>query len=301
MENHKISLIIPTVGRRLEIGRLLNSINNQSIYPCEVIVVDSGNSDISSILNLYTNFQILYVKSSIASLTIQKNIGIGKVSARSTLIGFLDDDIVLRPDSIEKMLLFWNQADYSVGGCGFNIINTSQNKALTLKSFFNIERQKRGIVLPSGFNTQFCPVKETFQVKWLCGGATVWRKQILTKHRFDEYFKSYGYYEDVEFSYRVGREYSLYMVHNSMVEHIHASADESFKKYCFLERNIVNGRFYFVRKNPEMSLLLFFIATSAQALIHFGKGVACMQNKFFAKTFGCLLGLYDSVASLIGR
>lgn len=298
---HRLSIIIPTVGRRFELTRLLGSIKGQNAYPDEVIIVDSGGGDMSDLAAGDFDFNVIYLRSDVASLTVQKNIGIKRVDARSTLVGFLDDDIVMKPDSVEKMLLFWNKADSRIGGCGFNITNTSPNKALKLKSFFNIDSVKKGIVLPSGFNTQFCPVDATFQVQWLCGGATVWRKHILDRHNFDEYFKSYGYYEDVEFSYRVGKEWCLYMVHDAKVEHIHSTAGESFRKHCFLERNIVNGRFHFVRKNPEMTLGHFFVATLTQALIHFGKGVVSCRNKFFGKALGCLRGLCDSAILLAGR
>jgi len=295
MIKHKITFIIPTKGREFEIERLLNSINEQSIKPYEVIIVNAGEDRLKDVLSEFNNLNIVYLRSTIASLTVQKNMGIERASAKSSLIGFLDDDLVLEVDAVEKMLSFWEMAEDKVGGAGFHIINTLPNKCIFAKSFVGIEIKDRGVVLPSGFNTQFCPVKNTFSVQWLCGGATVWRKKVLDKYKFDEKFKSYGYYEDVEFSYRVGKEYSLFMVSDARVRHLHTKSKVELQKYYFLERIISKGRVYFVKKNNDLSLFSCFLATIMQTMIYFMKGVLLFNSESFARGMGNLVGFLESV------
>jgi GT2 family glycosyltransferase len=225
--------------------------------------------------------------------------GIERVLAESSLIGFLDDDLVLEYDAVEKMLSFWETAENEVGGAGFNITNTAPNKGIFAKSFVGIETKERGAVLSSGFNTQFCPVKNTFSVQWLCGGATVWRKEVLEKYKFDEQFKSYGYYEDVEFSYRAAKKYSLFMISDAKVKHLHTKSKVKFEKYYFLERIISKGRVYFVKKNPELSIFLCFLATLMQTAIYFIKGTLSFNSEFFARGAGNFMGFIESVGDKV--
>lgn len=59
----KLSVIIPTLNAAKEIGALLDSIFNQSLVPCEVIVVDSESDDSTcDVVRMYENVHLIQIK-----------------------------------------------------------------------------------------------------------------------------------------------------------------------------------------------------------------------------------------------
>ena len=95
----KFSLIICTYQRADAIVALLNSVNEQTLYPDEIIVVD-GSTDIltQNALELkhYLNLSYYKVGDTDRGLTKQRNFGIKKLDADSPVVCFLDDDTVFK-------------------------------------------------------------------------------------------------------------------------------------------------------------------------------------------------------------
>lgn len=291
----KICLIIPTIGNFKNILRLLHSINEQTFIPNQVIIVDSsGLLSWELFKNIFPNLNITYVKSKVCSLTYQRNISLEKVNPSITLVGFLDDDIILEKDAIEKMLSFWANAGKEVGGCGFNIINAPESKGIFLKTFFCMEDQKKGIVLKSGFNSPNHPVNKNIQTSWLCGGATVWRREIFKEYKFDNTFKGYGFCEDLEFSYRVGKIYKLFIASEAKVRHFPNTSKRNLRDSYLLGKTQVKGRVYFVMKNPELSLTLCLWANLGRFSIDFYKGVLGLDKRNIVRSIGILMGIIET-------
>jgi glycosyltransferase involved in cell wall biosynthesis len=46
----------------------------------------------------------------------QRNLGLVHMDERTPLIGFLDDDLILEPDALERMIEFWNRAEPDTAG-----------------------------------------------------------------------------------------------------------------------------------------------------------------------------------------
>src|SRR5206468_11483155 len=89
-----------------------------------------------------------------------------------------------------------------------------------IKSLFRMDSCRRGAVLRSGYEATIAPVRKDTFVEWLCGGATVWSRQVIVEFQYDEWFRGYAYFEDVDYSYRVGRKYRLIILAGPRVEHI---------------------------------------------------------------------------------
>lgn len=53
------------------------------------------------------------------------------------------------------------------------------------------------------------PVDDDIFAEWVFGGATCWSKNVLNEFKFDEWFSGYGFGEDLDFSYRVGKNINL--------------------------------------------------------------------------------------------
>lgn len=217
----RLCFIIPTKDRPFEIERLFNSISIQEVLPSQILVVDGGEPGIKDIVEKFSHLPINYMQVLPPGLTRQRNAGLDAVHKDIDLVGFLDDDIVLEPRCIKNMLDFWTQAPSDTGGAGLNIIdNTYPNKPAWFFKFFFIRNNNPGQILKSGRNVPYSPAQGTHNVQWLCGGATVWLKDVFKKFTFDEWYSAWGIGDDVDFSYRVGREYSFMVVADAKVRHI---------------------------------------------------------------------------------
>jgi len=286
----RIALIIPTKGRQEKLNLLLDSLVRQTRKPDLIIVLDSG----TKLLENRKKFDALavdYIHTEPNSLTQARNIGIRRVPADYDLIGFLDDDVILYPDSLEKILTFW-QDSYSRGiaGVAFNVVNQIKMRRFWfLKRIFFLGDSRPGNVLVSGFSTALENINKDVWTKWLPGGATTWRADIFKEFMFDESFKGYGYMEDVDFSYRVGRKYKLMSLAGARLFHRPhpIKTDESFRLgYC----EIVN-RFYFIGKFQEFSNLLFYWAALGRILENLVYAISGINYYYFQKALGNLKGL----------
>jgi len=250
------SFVIPTRNRLPELGRMLRSLESQETRVREIIVVDGSDRPIEGDLNGFGNLPIRYARCFPPSAAKQRNEGIKRASPNAGLIGFLDDDIVLESEALKSMREFWRSASAEVGGAAFNMLNHPDPYAPRLKSSWPAERlglysRTGGKVLPSGFQTMIGFVKEDAFVDWLPSGASVWRTSVFERFRFDEWYEGYSYLEDLDFSYRVGKEYRLAVVADARYRHLQAPAGRG--DGIRFGRREVRNRLHFVDKNPELS------------------------------------------------
>lgn len=98
-----LSVVIPTFGRVAPLGRLLESIRQQRVPPDEVIVVDQnapGVLDACLAASGVTALRVLRLDEANAALA--RNTGFAASS--STHVLFIDDDEVMPPDFIERVV-----------------------------------------------------------------------------------------------------------------------------------------------------------------------------------------------------
>ena len=269
---NKIALVIATKDRPQELRRLLRSLESQSYFPDQVVIVDGSAQSVEGALEEFSSLHIDYLRCLPPSAAKQRNDGIKAVHPEMTLIGFLDDDTVLESKALEAMMDFWERAAEDVGGAAFNIVNRPQLYASWLKSLPLTEKlglysKNGGKVLPSGFHTMIGYVPETTFVQWLPTTATVWRKGIFDEFQFDEWFKGYSYLEDLDFSYRVGKKYRLAVVSDGKYYH-HPALVGRENNFIFGKKEVLN-RIYFVKKNPELSLFKCYVGLIIRIFITF--------------------------------
>ena len=288
----KIAIIIPTMNRPRQLQRLLASLESQSALPDEVIIVDGSADPIDGVLKDFPNLNLRYLRVLPPCLSKQRNAGLAKVSRDMSLAGFLDDDLVLEPGSIEAMLRFWDQAPKDVGGASFNITNGRPPRGLLIKSLFRMDSFKRGCVMRSGYEASIPPVREDTYVDWLCGGATVWSREVVAEFKYDEWFRGYSYFEDVDYSYRVGRNYKLLVLANAKVQHLTPPV-KGDRNFTMGKCQVINRR-YFLQKHDHMSVLLFYWATLGLMIANIGEGILLRNPGLFVRSWGNFVGLVQS-------
>lgn len=292
MFDMKLAFIIPTKNRINNIKRLLNSIQEQSIKPKQIIIVDDAKISNGSISDEYPELNIKYVRMHGIALTKARNIGLSMIDSSVNFVGFLDDDIVLENNSLKVMQEFFEKATDNIAGTSFNIIeNVPRRRKIFgwIKRFFQLYSWRVGEVLPSGFQTSLFPVCENTYVEWLLGGATIWRREVFDQYRFDEWFVGYSFAEDLDFSYRVGQKYKLLVVADARVKHL-TSLPNEIKNYHYGKYQIIN-RFYFVRKHIHLSKILFFWASIGQIFENLAVAIEKKQYCYIKRVFGNFIGI----------
>lgn len=255
----KLALIIPTYQRSELLRTTLESLARGTVHPDQVVVVDGSETPAPPDQQGLNGLSVDYLHVQPPGLTRQRNRGVACLRKEITLAGYLDDDIEMSPHGVEAMLRFWSEAGSEVGGASFFIANQPESRAGWLFRLFGISGHLPGKVLPSGFVTAAVPEGFTVETEWLCGGATVWRRGILERFDYDEWFEGAAYFEDIDFSHRVSREYRLFVVGSATLDHNPPEAPPE-KGRRRGEMEILN-RHYFVTKCLGRRFPWFWLST----------------------------------------
>lgn len=292
MPNEKIALIIPTKDRLARLGGLLKSISFQEIKPAQVIVVDGGKESAKNVVEQFPNLSIDYVKS-IPSLTAQRNSGIKMLNQEITLVSFFDDDILLEKDTLKNMVKFWQSAPQDVGGAGYNNISDVYKRPDFFQKIFLVNSSTPGKILRSGFASNMGALDRTMRVDWIYGCSTIWRKEVFNEFMFDEWFSGYARYEDVDFSYRVGKKYKLFIVHEAKLKHFLSLENVKFSSKLG-EMEIVN-RLYFVNSNKELSRGLCYWGSFGILINNMFKGLLQKDKRCALRAKGNITGFLSTL------
>jgi glycosyltransferase involved in cell wall biosynthesis len=300
MTRLRIAFVVATKDRPVELRRLWRSLLAQTRLPDEVIVVDASAA-LSPLPGPAAATPVLRrVTATVASATRQRNLGIDAVGPDIDLIGFLDDDAVLEENAVEEMLRFFDEFGPELGGAAFNMINHPAMDLPELKSTLLVESlglyaRRGGAVTPSGFQTMIGAVEATAWTDWLPSGAAVWRREIFRAHRFDEWYSGYGYLEDLDFSYRVGRVYRLAVVAAARYRHLPAAGGRG-SGYTFGLREVLN-RVHFVRKYPDLSLAKCRAALCVRLMMNVAWAAKERKRVHLERAWGNAVGLVRSFES----
>lgn len=184
-------------------------------------MVDYGGNSEPVIAEFNECLKVAYIQSPVPGQIYQRNIGLDAVCSDYRLVGFLDDDLVLEPDALERMIEFWNMTAGNTVGVGFNIINCPPFRFSPVLGFLNLSSKIPGKILKSGHNVSIQHVAEDVRTEWLGGGYTVWSAEILRKFRQDELRTRWAIGEDLRFSYPIGKQFPLFVCSRAKVRHEH--------------------------------------------------------------------------------
>lgn len=294
MLTNKLAFVVATKDRSEQLEQMLRSLERQTRRPDQVVVVDGGQKSCQKIIPKFPRLSVRYTTFSPPSATKQRNYGITRVQKDITLVGFLDDDVELEADAVEVIMTFWENAPETIVGVALNMANhpvlfASSLKALPFAEQLGVYSKQQGAVLPSAFQTMIGYVSTNTPVQWLPTGAVVWRKSIFQNYRFDEWFTEYSYLEDLDFSYRVGKEYHLMVLANARYYH-HPALDGRGSDFRFGWREVEN-RLYLVKKHPEFSILKCYLALLIRLMMNFSLFFCRQDVHYLNRAIGNVTGL----------
>jgi len=229
----------------------LDSLRNQTRVPDELVIVDaSDNDDTKNMLEEQGNqlpFDVVY-RSTAPGLTRQRNIGISL--SRGSLLFFFDDDVVLETEFIKIVFGSFDEfKNFHVAGIMGRIANISnplRSWEWLFKKIFFLSDFGQGRVKLSGLPSIRVDDELSF-VESLSGGCTAYVREVFDHYRFDENLKGYAYLEDVDFSYRVGKEYRLLYQPKARLKHFPSTYLQADSKE--LRRMFIQHHAYLFHKN----------------------------------------------------
>ena len=205
----KIAILISTRNRPAQLEALLESIARLNEQPSQVVISSSG-SDISNLVSKYSEMlSVSHVSTELYGQIRQKMLGITALDDSIEWTIFLDDDVLLPRDFLEKLCNVIKsrniQSTSHLLGIGFKIPSTSHliygSKAkLILSRLFFLNASAPGKVLESGHPVSYLSSKEIIETKWL-NGISAWSSQSLPSYGSDYLEARYSAFEDVIFSY----------------------------------------------------------------------------------------------------
>jgi len=256
----KFSLIICTYMRPQPLLQLLQSVQTQSVYPNEILIVDGSTNDETKKMlskNAFQNLKYFLVTNTDRGLTKQRNFGIKNLDHSSEIVCFLDDDTVLENNYFEEILKTYSLNPEALGVGGY-IINESkfafvgENYKPTIKEFYydgwKIKEGSRFVLrkllgldsnMPPGYSSDYShgrsvgflpPSNKTYPVEQLMGGVSSFKREVFETFQFSTYFEGYGLYEDADFTIRVSKAGQLYMNTAAKLSHYHEPGEKTNQK-----------------------------------------------------------------------
>jgi len=256
------AVVICTRNRPADVETLLGSLSAQKSEPFVVLVVDASDPDeareVRFATERSTDIEVTYVPyQKSPSLARQRNFGVGQLPSDVEIVHFLDDDVTLEPGYLEVLRELLHR-ERSIGGAGGLVLDERWNEVPKWSKrvaalLFLLEPLRPGTVLPYGglIGPQSVDLTEPTRVQFL-GGCASYRRELISRFRFDERLEGYSMDEDLDFSYRVGRSTELVVHPEAKLHHrVSPVARHSIRES---RRDLLVHRYWFVEKNLKHPL-----------------------------------------------
>lgn len=304
------SLIVCTYMRLEPLLKLLSSVELQTQYPDEILVVDGSTDDKTREVlknNPFKNLQYFKVTDKDRGLTKQRNYGISKVGSGMEVVCFLDDDTILEIDYFERLIETYSIYPDALGVGGYITNEVRWMPANSGKVFANefyfdgwkrkdgsrfVLRKKMGLdsdvppaYLPKfahGRSVSFLPPSgEIYQVEQFMGGVSSFKKHVFENFSFSTYFVGYGLYEDADFTLRLSKVGKLYVNTAARLSHHHEASGRP-NHFLYGKMVVRNGWYVWRVKHPKPGFknkIKWHVITFLLMLIRFSNGITSKNRK----------------------
>lgn len=299
-QGRDVAFIIPTKDRPEKMRDVLTSMASQTVSCGRIIVVDGGKSVRNIVIGFSDRLPVEYHECHPPGQIRQRNMAISLLDDRAALVGFLDDDIVLEPHALQSMINFWNNCESETAGVSFNIVNNPPYRHSWARALIGMSSKQQGRVLRSGYNVAISPVRNDLRAQWLCGGATVWRYDILKNYHHQEISSRWAICEDLLFSYPIGKHFPLYVCADAKVRHEHVYDHKVKMKYRYYGRTVTLWRLYVVESHPEeLSRIFYLWMLMGQVVARFTTGIFLLRLSDIQYAIGQIEGAAIGLSAIM--
>tara|TARA_B100000787_G_scaffold166828_1_gene152626 strand:- start:797 stop:1756 length:960 start_codon:yes stop_codon:yes gene_type:complete len=296
-----ICIVTPTFKRTQQLDRLLKTLTKQTLAVGSIIVADGMGDAEETVANYQNQLPVKWLNCPVKGQISQRNYALKKLQSNVKIVIYFDDDMQLENNAILEMVNFWNKQTSLPAGVGFNNISVPERPDNIFRNLFCLATEPYGKVWRSGYNSPCSNPKESMTSEWLSGGSTAWRRDILDAYPVLDIPSKWAICEDLIFSYPVGKIEPLYQCDKAKVKEINDNVSLGFTSCVERSMNTVLWRLYFVSKNPELSILLFYwmnIGLLVGYIVRSLKG----NRLQFGNLVGTFLGVsYSLIAMLLGK
>ncbi len=316
------------------LSRLLETVQQQTVLPDEILIIDGSIDDATELRLRESEIQNLHyynVPPQYRGLTKQRNYGINRVDASMDIVAFLDDDTILTINYFKHLKqAFLELPDAAgIGGIAVNE-NRWQKKTATHypKNYYfeldgyvvkessrNVLRNKLGIAsneLPGkmpqfshGRTFSYPLTGKNYPVDLLVGMSMAFRKHVVDHIRFSKYFEGYGLYEDADFAIRALQFGQNYLATNVQLEHHHDASGRP-NQYHYGKMVVRNGWYVWRVKYPDPSLknkAKWWLITLLLALVRLVNVVTTKKRseagqEFAGRIVGCFSLIFNAPKAL---
>jgi len=241
-----VSIVIPTKNRHEKLEKLLFSILKQTMRVNEIIIVDdSDNLKTKKLVERLQSYfseagitirHFMSSKDDVKSISRARNFG--AKMAKGDIVIFLDDDVIINEDYIEKILEVFDMFPNALGVQGTIVNFKYSHLENAIKKVFYYWHAEVGKcrMLPSGKTTCVCFPDKIISCEWLFGLNVAYRKKIFDEFSFNEKLIGYSLGEDKEFSYKIHKKYpnSLFQTPYAKIYHNAPSTKDSDKRLAYI-------------------------------------------------------------------
>jgi GT2 family glycosyltransferase len=322
----KFSLIICTYMRPQSVLQLLQSVQAQTVYPDEILIVDGSTTTETELVlkeNQFSKLHYFAVPPEHRGLTKQRNYGIERLGKEMEVVCFLDDDTILEKGYFEETIRTF-ETHPSISGVGGVAINENSwtlaepNKKYDAHRYYqwegfvykegqrNVVRNYLGLQshlgpgrMPDYSHGKTCgfPLDgKTYEVDLLIGMSFAFRKKVVDAIRFSPYFEGYGLYEDADFSIRALQFGKNAINTKARLRHFHHPSGRP-NQYQYGKMVVRNGWYVWRIKNPNPSLkakLKWNLISILLTMIRFSNTFATAKRKqAFTEALGRTVGWWS--------
>jgi glucosyl-dolichyl phosphate glucuronosyltransferase len=208
-----VSVIIPTKNRAADLARTIETLLAQTVTPMELIVVDQSPAPtFTQEIPIPT---VCIHDPSISGASVARNVAMDR--ARGDIWLFLDDDVLLEPDFIERILEPYGNDVIGVSGIITNYTAPPFRQKIWEKVFqigsFRDERQRVYRDAKRLRDTQ--PIR----VRQFGAGLMSFRASAVREHRFDVNLTGASPGEDIDFCAGLPKESTLLITPKARLIH----------------------------------------------------------------------------------
>lgn len=281
--NKSFTLIICTYMRPKALINLLNSVNEQVLYPDQILIIDgstNSKTEESLKINHYNNLKYFRVGEENRGLTKQRNFGINLIDEHSEIVCFLDDDTELTKTYFQELIKTFS-SDTKITGVGGLSINENrwqikdQNKKYSklkyyeidgyivkegqrnvVRNFLGLQSNKPPMIMPefsNGISYGYPFNSKIYAVDLLIGMSFSFHRKVFENLKFSTFFEGYGLYEDADYSLRA-LQYGKNVINTDVkLYHYHEPSGRP-NQYKYGKMVLRNGWYVWRIKYPKPSL-----------------------------------------------
>ena len=298
MINSKIELSIIIVSYNTKkitencLKSIFRSLHNSKIN-YEVIIVDNNSTDGST--DMIKKIQNSKIKNQNCQLKFKiilnkKNLGFAVANNQATKIAsgkylfFLNSDILVLNNAIEKLLKFYKQKEKMIHFLGGKLLNKDLTPQPSCGPMYSLPMVFFHLFLKGDYwgLTRYSP-NDVKEVDWVSGACILTKKKFMEKlGGFDE--NIFMYMDEIDLFYRAKKAgYRIFFYPHAKFIHL-GSASSAGRSFPILQ--VYNGLIYFYKKHYNSPIYLFFLKFmlkfKAIVAIFIGK---ILKNKYLTETY----------------